>query len=94
MQLRSLRVRVMMGAVLWTIGLYAVIVMVLTFSTRAMRSVAVIHSHTTITAVVAVAAMIGGLMLVRGALAPLDRLRQRLSAVRNGTEHQLRGTYP
>jgi signal transduction histidine kinase len=91
---RSLRGRVMAGAVLWTLGLFAVITILLTFSVTAMRSVAVIHSHSPLSAVIAVACMIAGLVLVRRALAPFDSIRERLSDVRRGVEQELRGSYP
>jgi len=94
MPLRSLRGRVMMGAVLWTLGLFAVITILLTLSTTAMRSVAIIHSHIEVSAVIAVACMAAGFALVRRALAPFDRIRRRLSQVRDGTERQLSGAYP
>jgi len=94
MPLRSLRGRVMMGAVLWTLGLFAVITILLTLSTTAMRSVAIIHSHIEVSAVIAVACMAAGFALVRRALVPFDRIRRRLSEVRDGTERQLSGAYP
>jgi signal transduction histidine kinase len=94
MPLRSLRGRVMMGAVLWTLGLFAVITILLTLSTTAMRSVAIIHSHIEVSAVIAVACMAAGFALVRRALVPFDRIRRRLSQVRDGTERQLSGAYP
>ena len=94
MPLRSLRGRVMMGAVLWTLGLFAVITILLTLSTTAMRSVAIIHLHIEVSAVIAVACMAAGFALVRRALVPFDRIRRRLSRVRDGTERQLSGAYP
>jgi signal transduction histidine kinase len=94
MPLRSLRGRVLMGAVLWTLGLFAVITILLTLSTTAMRSVAIIHSHIEVSAVIAVACMAAGFALVRRALVPFDRIRRRLSQVRDGTERQLAGAYP
>ena len=73
--MRSLRGRVMMGAILWTLGLFAVITILLTFSTMAMRSVAVIHSHSEIAAVIAIACMAAGLWQVRKGLLPFHHLR-------------------
>jgi signal transduction histidine kinase len=93
-RLRSLRGRVMMGAILWTLGLFAVITILLTVSTTAMRSVAIIHAHSGLAAVVAVACMVAGLALVRRALAPLDNMRRRLSEIRAGSARQLRDDYP
>jgi signal transduction histidine kinase len=59
-----------------------------------MRSVAIIHSHIEVSAVIAVACMAAGFALVRRALVPFDRIRRRLSQVRDGTERQLSGAYP
>jgi signal transduction histidine kinase len=92
--LRSLRGRVMMGAALWTLGLFAVVTILLTLSTTAMRSVAIIHSHLEVSAVIAAACMAAGLALVRRALVPFDDIRRRLADVRQGTERQLGGAYP
>ena len=92
--LRSLRGRVMMGAVLWTAGLLAVTTILMAFNLPAMRWIVRVHSHRHEAAVVAAACMIAGLALVRTALAPFDDMRRRLSDVRNGVERQLRGSYP
>jgi signal transduction histidine kinase len=94
MRRRSLRGRVMMGAILWTIGFLAVITIVFTFSAHARDSAMVIHRHNVISVVVAVACMIGGLGLVREGLRPFDTMRRRLSDVRAGKERQLLGSYP
>jgi signal transduction histidine kinase len=93
-RLRSLRGRVLLGAILWTLGLFAVITILLTISTTAMRSVAIIHSHTEVAALLALACMVAGLALVRGGLAPFDNMRRHLSEVRSGTARQLRDDYP
>jgi signal transduction histidine kinase len=94
MPLRSLRGRVMTGAILWTLGLFAVITILLTLSTTAMRSVAVIHSHSEIAAVIALACMAAGLWQVRKGLLPFQYLRSRLSDVRAGRDRRVDGHYP
>jgi signal transduction histidine kinase len=94
MRRRSLRGRVMMGAILWTVGFLAVITIIFTFSAHARDSAMVIHRHNVISVVVAVACMIGGLTLVREGLRPFDTMRRRLSDVRAGKERQLLGSYP
>ena len=63
-RLRSLRARVMLGAILWTLGLFAVITILLTLSVHARESVRVIHAHSRLSAVVAIACMAAGLVLV------------------------------
>jgi signal transduction histidine kinase len=94
MPLRSLRGRVMLGAVLWTVGLFTGITIVLTLSATAMHSVVVIHSHSHLSAVIAIVCMLAGFAVVRGALLPFDEMRRRLSEVRNGVDRQLQGSYP
>jgi len=90
----SLRGRVMMGAVLWTIGLLAIVTVVFTVSPRSMSSLRVVHAHVHLSGVIAVACLVAGLALVRRALAPFDTMRRRLSAVRTGIERRLQGSYP
>ena len=94
MRPRSFRGRVLMGSILWTIGLLVVITIVFTFSAHARDSAMVIHSHTTISVVVTVACLIGGLALLRESLHPFDTMRRRLSDIRAGKERQLLGSYP
>ena len=94
MRPRSLRGRVMMGAIFWTIGFFAVITIMLTFSVHARDSVMVIHRHNVVSVVVAIACMMGGLALVREGLHPFDMMRRRLSDIRAGKERQLLGSYP
>lgn len=94
MPLRSVRSLVMMGAVLWTLGLFAVITIILTLSASAMASVRIIHAHSHAAAAIAIPCMVVGLLLVRAAIAPFHDLRRRLAAVRQGQARQLQGTYP
>jgi signal transduction histidine kinase len=84
----------MVGAVLWTIGLFTVITIIFTFSMHARETAMVVHSHTGISVIVALFCLFGGLALVRAGLAPFDDMRQRLSDVRKGIHHELPGTYP
>jgi len=92
--LRSLRARVMMGAVLWTVGLLTVVTIIFTFSARARQSAIVIHSHTAVSCIIALATMTAGFALVRAAIAPFNHIRARLSDVQKGTERTLGGAYP
>jgi signal transduction histidine kinase len=84
----------MVGAVLWTIGLFTVITITFTFSMHARATAIVVHSHTGISVIVALFCLFGGLALVRAGLAPFDDMRRRLSDVRKGIHHGLPGTYP
>ena len=90
----TLRGRVMLGSVLWTLGWFAVITILLTLSPAAMHSVAVIHAHGALAAILGAACMVAALAVVRGALVPFDSMRQRLADVRQGTERQVVGKYP
>ena len=94
MRPRSFRGRVLMGSILWTIGLLVVITIIFTFSAHARDSAMVIHQHTAISVVIMVACLIGGLALLRESLHPFDTMRRRLSDIRAGKERQLLGSYP
>jgi signal transduction histidine kinase len=89
----SMRARVLMGAVLWTVGIFATIVITFSRNTH-LRSAALLHTHAAFVTMVAVGSLIAGLALVRGAIAPFDRIRARLWDVRRGNERHLEGRYP
>ncbi len=96
--LRSLRSRLVLGAVLWTIGLFFVAGFVVTFLMfRWPRTPGVFHSmfeHIPIVIAVATAGILAGLAQVRRGLAPVDQLRARLAAVRDGQDSRVQGEYP
>ena len=92
--MRSLRAYVIVGAVLWTLGLLAVWAVVLTFHHEAFQGIAVIHGYPHTLMVGAIAAMSAGLAIVGRGLVPLKELRRRLAAVRAGTVHRVDGRYP
>ena len=94
MRPRSLRGRVWLGAVLWTLGLFAVVTISFTISMHMRASAAIIHSHGMASGALALLCMIAGIALIRRGLAPFDDMRRRLADIRNGTEQQLRGSYP
>jgi signal transduction histidine kinase len=90
--LRSLRSRVILGALLWTLGLLTgTYVLARVFS----------HQHRIVfelghgaLLIIPVLFLLGGLSGLRSGLIPFQRLRDRLSAVRDGREHRLEGRYP
>ena len=90
----SLRTRLAIGALFWSIGLFSVTTIVITVYPQLARPVTRVHQHGFIAAVVAAVAMAAGFELVRAALAPLDRMRRRLFDVQAGSARQLDGTYP
>jgi signal transduction histidine kinase len=94
----SLRSRVLLGAFLWTAGLFAVTGVVTTQimfqHADAPRVLHRIFAHATLLSALALVFMIAGLYQVRGVLSAVNRLRARLSAVHNGLEPRLEGAYP
>ena len=95
----SLRARVMVGAALWTFGLLTVtsvvgVTLLLGHPVQhAFVLLSLIH-HPAAAAAAAAAAMALGLWQVKRGLSALDELRAQLSAVRDGREPQVAGTYP
>jgi signal transduction histidine kinase len=99
MKLLSLRARLFFGAVLWTIGLCAAAVLIMTFLLmrdpgypRAFHGAA--HLHSPALWGFAAICLAAGLWQVRRGLASVDELRTHLGAVREGRRHRLEGTYP
>jgi signal transduction histidine kinase len=89
---------VLIGAVLWTIGLFAVGGVVMTqIMYRHPDAPRIFHGiflHVTAASVVAALCLIAGLVYVRSGLSALDRLRGHLAAVHQGREHRVEGRYP
>ena len=90
----SLRRNVLIGAALWTVGLLAVWAVYITIYGAHMRGVIVVHSYPHTLGMVAIVSMVIGFWIVRAGLRPFDELRHRLGAVREGSAHQVDGSYP
>ena len=95
----SLRARVMAGAALWTFGLLIVtsVVGVTLLLAHPIQHAVILQTliHRPGAAlVVAAVSMFVGLWQVKRGLSALDELRAQLSAVRDGREPQVAGTYP
>jgi len=93
MALRSLRSRLVVGALLWTAGL----TLVVHFSSLAIIrhfAHAMWHVHFALMTIVALGLLAAALVQVRSGLDPLHRVRQRLAAVREGRERRMGGDYP
>jgi len=90
----SLRTRLAIGALFWSIGLFSATTIVITIYPQLAKLIARVHQHGFMAALVAAVAMAAGFELVRAALAPLDRMRRRLFDVQTGSARQLDGTYP
>jgi signal transduction histidine kinase len=90
----SLRTRLAVGALFWSIGLFAATTIAITLYPQLAKPIARVHQHGIVAAMVAAVSMAAGFELVRAALAPLERMRRRLSDVQTGSARQLEGTYP
>lgn len=99
----SLRTRVLLGAILWTIGLVVLSFVIIAWVFYHAPDLPVIGrrgsihfiwtSHAFLLVVTAVIAMAGGAFQVRRGLAGIAQLRARLSAVHRGSESRLGGHY-
>src|SRR4029453_8450915 len=92
--MKSLRGYVMVGAVLWTLGLLASWAVLITFHQDRFRFLMVVHGYPHTLMVTAIAAMFVGFAIVRRGLVPLDEMRRRLAAVRAGTAERVDGRFP
>jgi signal transduction histidine kinase len=95
----SLRAKILWGAILWTIGLFAAALLVSTALLLRNRSYAItLHgtaeAHGTLLMVLIGVCVVSGLVLVRRALEPLTRLRDELAAVRASRHQRIPGRYP
>jgi signal transduction histidine kinase len=107
MSLLSLKTRILLGAILWTIGLFAitgVLLHVVTFDQSSAHVAA--HSsartvsywtffrHAPAAALVGVLFMLFGFLQVRRGMSPINELRYRLAAVHKGVDARVGGSYP
>lgn len=94
----SLRARLLLGAVLWTGGLFAVTGIVTTWLMfRYPDSPRILHSlfvHGAGASAVALACMVAGLWQVKRGLAPFERLRSHLASLKDGRTTRVDGSYP
>ena len=102
MPLRSLRARLMLGALLWSIGLalFAHFAAVHLWHARYDSPPQIVMTRRTFRIVswtvvgTAAVAMLAGFRQVRRGLSGLDRLRERLGALRSGSAERLDGSFP
>jgi signal transduction histidine kinase len=92
--MRSLRLYVMVGAVLWTIGLLAMWAVYITFHRDRFEFLVTVHGYPHTLMVSAIAAMLIGFATVRRGLAPLNEMRRRLADVRTGAAERVEGRFP
>lgn len=88
----ALRSRLVVGSLLWAIGLIAV--------TNVLILGLVLHRypgwtvHFTAMAIAGIGLLVAGMVQLRSILAPFRQLQSRLGAVRDGREKRLEGDYP
>jgi len=95
----SLRARVFLGAILWSIGLFLGSGFALThYMLVNPDAPGIFHGlfvhHMPETAIGMIVSIVIGLRLVKQGLASFDQLRVRLLGVREGKDHRLEGEYP
>jgi signal transduction histidine kinase len=89
----SLRSRVVLGSVLWTIGVIVVVSLAgFVFAHRYPSWITALHR--TMLTVVSLILIVAGLAQLRRGLLPLKQMRARLLAVREGREPRVSGEYP
>jgi signal transduction histidine kinase len=92
-KMQSFRSRLLIGALLITTGLLAIVGML---ATSAARTFPNLHqfAHSALLSIFALVFIGAGLSLLRRGLAPFDQLRRQLGSVRDGTTRQIVGEYP
>lgn len=96
---RSLRTRLLVGALVWTLGLFMAALwistaLMLRFKTLPGILHGAAHTHALAFIVVAALWLILGFILFRRAISPLQKLRSRLAGVREGSDRRIGGSYP
>jgi signal transduction histidine kinase len=87
----SFRLRLLIGSVLWTMGLLALAHMI--FRVVVLRHF-VFSTRELIIVALALLFALAGIVAVRSGLIPFHRLRSRLLEVRDGRHHTITGLYP
>lgn len=94
----SLLSRVLVGAVLWSLGLFVLAGVVSTVMMRHYPETPIIlhtaFGHALISSTAAAAFMLFGLWHVRRGVSPIHQLRSRLARVRGGQARRVEGRYP
>lgn len=92
--MKSFRTRLLIGSIIFAGGLLAVFHMLsMTLFRRFPHSFAMRIDHVTLVGLSLILIVIGVSQIRRG-LSPFDQLRERLTAVRGGSERRLEGKYP
>jgi len=97
MNLLSLKARILLGAILWTIGLFTIAVVFLHSVFPHPPAHGASHGmfrYAPVTALAAALCMLLGFLQVRRGLSPINELRNRLTAVHKGVADRVGGSYP
>jgi signal transduction histidine kinase len=98
MSILSLKARILLGAILWTIGLFAIAGIFHDIahpaSVPVLRHSTLARMHGPATAVVGVLCMLFGFLQVRRGMSPVNQLHNRLAAVHRGVDARIAGSYP
>ena len=90
----SLRTRLIAGAVVWMMAVLVAVIALVVRLTQNHPELAMRHATHIAMGIIAGAFLVGGLYLVRKALAPFRALRSGLSSVREGRSKTIDGDYP
>jgi len=93
MRPRSLKARFLVGSVLWTLGLLGASHMFFVLVSQHVPQLLRVQ-HWMVLGSLALVFMLGGLSQVRRGLTPVNQLRGRLGAVRDGRARRIEGDYP
>jgi len=96
---RSLRTRLIVGALLWTLGLFGILVALHNEIMRRnpwlpRRLTIATVAHTSQLTIVAVVCLLLGLWQIRRGVSGVQRLRGAVTSLRNGKHRRLEGAYP
>jgi len=97
MKLLSLKARILLGAGLWTIGMFTTAFIFLHFVLPSLSVHGVFHwtiRYGPARTLVAALCRLCGFLQVRRGLAPMNQLRNRLTAVHKGAAARVGGSYP
>jgi signal transduction histidine kinase len=97
MNLLSLKTRILVGAILWTAGMFAIAVVFMHFvfpPSSAHGMFRWLFRNGPALALVGVLCMLFGFLQVRRGLQPINRLRNRLAAVHKGAAARVGGDHP
>jgi signal transduction histidine kinase len=98
MRLPSLRSRIVIGALLWTVGLFGgvtfVMIHLVYWWPDAVRHVHWGLRHFLLIIAISTASMIAGFWQIKKGLSALDRVRGRLSSVHRGETERVTGSFP